>query len=598
MSEVRLSSGTTPGAGMLLSPREEARLFWRLRRRIVWASVRQWLQQSRLRLSVLVVLCALFWTALFVSFAEGFILLESAITHVPTRAMTVQAVFNVFFVALLAMLTVSSAVIFYSTAFRHEEVRRLLTMPASPHRIVLYKFQETTVFAGWGFLLLGSPMLIAYGLVAQAPWYYYVMLAPFMVSFVCLPAAVGTIACLLLVYWLPSIRLYGMAVGIGAGAAALAALAWALLAAQSENVMTPQWLDQMLARLQYAEQRLLPSWWLSSGLLEAAHGGRPGAANAWRESVLFLGVLTSNAMLLVLLVAAAAERFYRGAYSRLQGVAAAQRKTQTALSDRAAGVLLLLLPRSMRLLVAKDLKLFRRDPIQWSQFLIFFGLLALYFVNIRRFQYGETLASWMNLIGFLNLGVVGLILSTFTTRFIFPMISLEGRRFWILGTLPVSRDCILWSKFLFACGGSVPPCALLILLSDTVLGIARSQPWIALIHQIVCWTLCIGLSSIAVGLGARLPNLREPSPSKIAAGFGGTLNLVISTLFIIVVVTSTSVPSYALLQSSHGPSAAGWWEWGGIGPVVAGVAISLAVGALVTVVPLKIGFRAFRRLEF
>ena len=38
------------------------------------------------------------------------------------------------------------------------------------------------------------------------------------------------------------------------------------------------------------------------------------------------------------------------------------------------------------------------------------------------------------------------------------------------------------------------------------------------IHQSTCLMLCLGLSGIAVGLGARLPNLREQSPSRIAAG--------------------------------------------------------------------------------
>ena len=77
---------------------------------------------------------------------------------------------------------------------------------------------------------------------------------------------------------------------------------------------------------------------------------------------------------------------------------------------------------------------------------------ALYFINIRRFTYH---VNYSAMIGFLNLAVVGLILSTFTTRFIFPMISLEGRRFWILGLLPLDRDTILWSKFLFAAAGSL-----------------------------------------------------------------------------------------------------------------------------------------------
>ena len=135
--------------------------------------------------------------------------------------------------------------------------------------------------------------------------------------------------------------------------------------------------------------------------------------------------------------------------------------------------LLFFIPWHTRVLMVKELRIFRRDPVQWMQFLIFFGLLALYFVNIRRFTYN---AQYSALIGFLNLAVVGLILSTFTTRFIFPMVSLEGRRFWILGLLPLSRDTILWAKFLFAAAGSFIPCSTLVLLSDSMLGIEFRWP--------------------------------------------------------------------------------------------------------------------------
>ncbi len=129
------------------------------------------------------------------------------------------------------------------------------------------------------------------------------------------------------------------------------------------------------------------------------------------------------------------------------------------------------------------------------------------------------------MIGFLNLAVVGLILSTFTTRFIFPMISLEGRRLWILGLLPIRRDAILWSKFLFAAFGSLVPCMTLVLLSDLMLQI--NLVLVIIFHQVSCVVLCLGLSAIAVGFGTKMPDLRAHSPSKIAAGFGGTLNLVI-----------------------------------------------------------------------
>ena len=127
----------------------------------------------------------------------------------------------------------------------------------------------------------------------------------------------------------------------------------------------------------------------------------------------------------------------------------------------------------------KDLRLLLRDPVQWSQFLIFFGLLATFFLNIRRLSYDIDHATWVNMVSFLNLAVVGLIMSTFTSRFIFPAISLEGRRFWVLGRLPIRRETILWSKFLFAAIGSIAPCGILILLSDVML---RVLPMVLFVH--------------------------------------------------------------------------------------------------------------------
>ena len=263
--------------------------------------------------------------------------------------------------------------------------------------------------------------------------------------------------------------------------------------------------------------------------------------------------------------------------------------------------LLAILPAAARLMIVKDLRVFRRNPLQWSQFLIFFGLLALYFSNLRRFSYSVQYVGWVNMISFLNLAVVGLLLSTFTTRFIFPMISLEGRRFWILGLLPVRRDTILWSKFLFATGGAILPCSGLVLLSDVMLKVPSEILWS---HQLTCVVLCMGLSGIALGLGARLPNLREQSPSRISAGFGGTLNLVLSTLYILVVVLLTALPTHFYL-AAHYPGVAmqinaaarpvQWWLklW-----LLGGTAGSVLLGALATWVPMRLGCRAFRQLEF
>jgi ABC-2 type transport system permease protein len=258
----------------------------------------------------------------------------------------------------------------------------------------------------------------------------------------------------------------------------------------------------------------------------------------------------------------------------------------------------------MRHLVVKDLRVFRRDPVQWSQFAIFFGLLLLYFFNVRRFDYGGVMERWVILISFFNLSVVGLLLSAFTTRFIFPMISLEGRRFWILGTSPIPREAILWGKLWFAWAGSLPTCGLLVLLSDLALRIPQRSIAIVLIHQMASAVLCLGLSAMAVGFGARLPSFRESSPSKIAAGFGGTLNLVLSSLYIVSITILLAVPCFFWHVFSRSSDAnggflfGGWIGLGSDGSVFVGVALVGLLGVIATVVPVWLGVRAFRQMEF
>lgn len=586
-----------------LSTFAEGRLFWRIRSRIARAIIWQTLTKSRLRLAVLAVLIAVFWVSMFVIFFEGFGLLVAVIGHEPTRAGTVRAIYNVFFFSLLVMISVSSAIILYGALYRSDEVAFLLTTPVRAERIVLYKFQETVVFGGWGFLMLGSPMLIAYGVVSQAPWYYYVLLMPFLLTFVTIPVGIGAVMCLVVVRFLPRFRLYAVILTAVIFLLVVVLLVWSTVASPTHELMSARWFYDVIGRLRYAEQKLSPSWWLSTGLLEAAHPtDNARGSGTWRESVRFLMVLIANAMLVPLVVTWVGDTVFRRGYSELSSLGRSRRLVREFWLDRLVVKMPMPISRAMRLLLVKDLRLFRRDPMHWSQLLIFVGLLAFYFFNVRRFHYGKPLDAWIAVIGFLNLGVVGLLLSTFTTRFVFPMISLEGRRFWVLGTLPIRREAILWSKFLVASLIALVPCSGLILLSDCLLHIVSRAPVIAMIHQVTCWSLCLGLSALAVGLGARMPNLQETSPSRIAAGFGGTLNLVVSTVFVLLTVFLAAVPSYFWLQSLRSQSEGlprpeiHFGLDSDLAMVMGMLAVGI-LGLLTCAVPMCMGIRAFRKLE-
>ena len=613
MSEVAASATLASGsleqhvAPALPSEDREAQILWRLRGRLAWTQLGQLFVNARLRTTLVITLSLIFWLGLFTLFYHGF---QFVVVHVGKagagmHAQTVSFVFHLFFASLNVMLVFSSGIILYSGLFGSPETKHMLTLPIRAERVVLFKFQEAVFYSSWGFFLLASPMMISYGIVVEAPWYYYALLLPLILSFVYIPCGLGALSCLWIIYKLPQLRQVILAVAAVAVIFLTGRSIWQSIEGPQAHLFGTEWFQETLRRFEFTQEQWLPSSWLTGGLLEAARPSSIGLFSGRTpdvpvvQSCLYLALLISNALMCHLLTIWAARRWFRSAVSGLECRQTRRRTSHVSLIDRFAARMLMPFTRHVRILLIKDWRLLRRDPVQWSQFLIFFGLLGLYFLNVDRFSNPTSDISyltWVNMVSFLNLAVVGLILSTFTTRFIYPMISLEGQCFWILGLLPVRRDTILWSKFLFASLGSYVPCSLLILLSDLML---RVSSLVIMVHQLTCILLCLGLASIAVGLGAMMPNFTERSPSKIAAGFGGTLNLVVSALYIMVIVVLTALPCHFYLIAETSSLRDTFLSedylrlW-----LLIGAGAALLIGALATVLPLRWGLQAFRRLEF
>jgi ABC-2 type transport system permease protein len=588
-------------AERLPSHEREGQIFWKLRSRVGRNQLKYLFTQSRLRTSLVIGLSVFFWVGLFILFYSGFdfVVAQVGPPGATYHAQTVRFVFTLFFVSLQVMLVFSAGIILYGGLFASRETTLLMVLPIRDERLVFYRFQEALFFSSWGFFLLASPMIVAYGMVVEAPWYYYAYLPALVIAFAYIPCALGALACLILVSHLPQLR-KAIVCGVALVVIVIAYHSiWRTLDIAGSELLGATWFMETFQRFEFTRGEWLPSTWLSNALLDAARPQGPDPADLpWLESGKYLIVLLSNALILHLLVLWSGRRLFRASYSGLYSGQARQTRPRMAGIDVVTDWMMGPFSREIRLLIIKDLRLFRRDPVQWSQFLIFFGLLLLYFANIDRFRQHRadlSVMAWVNIVSFLNLAVVGLILSTFTTRFIYPLISLEGRRFWILGRLPVDRDTILWGKFLFAACGSWLPCAGLVLISDLMLDVSVLA---ILVHQVICLFLCVGLSGMAVGLGALMPNFSDQSPSKIAAGFGGTLNLVLSALYILVIVLLTARPCHFYLLEGRGELTSSFFRHGYLDLWMgAGIVVSLTIALVVTLVPMHLGLKAFRRLE-
>jgi ABC-2 type transport system permease protein len=100
------------------------------------------------------------------------------------------------------------------------------------------------------------------------------------------------------------------------------------------------------------------------------------------------------------------------------------------------------------------------------------------------------------------------------------------------------------------------------------------------------------LCGLAVGLGAIFPNLKEDNPSKIVSGFGGTLCLVSSFVYIVVFIGLLAFPaSLPFTWPALSSSAANSIRW-----VATGLALLLSMGALT--VPLSVAAQRLRQAQW
>jgi ABC-2 type transport system permease protein len=536
---------------------------------------------SRVRLATIVFCCLLIAGTVFAGSFEGFGLMQSY--KIPFSGRIVGTLFDFLFLALAALLIFSGGLILYGSLFSAAETTFLLSTPARADQVFAYKFQTAIGFSSWAFLLLGIPILISYGLVFAVPWYYYSLLPVFFLGFLLVPGSIGAIACFVVVNITPQRRKQVLAIGVGV--LVLCTLWWSYDTFQEiRNPKTNRdalsWLD---ARFAFSRASLMPSHWMTRGLQAAARGDPAGAAYP-------LALLWANGMMLYLVAAWTAGRLYRRGFNRLATGGAIRKRYGGAWLDRLTGRLLWPFDPQTRLLIIKDLRTFRRDPAQWAQILIFAGLMLLYFANSPQFYQTDRGRSFQHVISFTNLLATAMLTCAYMSRFVYPMLSLEGRKFWILGLLPLPRERLLWGKFAFSATGGAVVGAGLVTVSDLLLG----MPFEALgLHIAAVIVLAVGLSGLSVGLGAIVPNFRETDPSRIAVGFGGTLNLIAGLLYLLVVLGLMAGPYHLAAGLAEGDVPSWVWPW-----VVAGLVAGATIGGLAAVLPLRAGAATLRRMEF
>ena len=190
-------------------------------------------------------------------------------------------------------------------------------------------------------------------------------------------------------------------------------------------------------------------------------------------------------------------------------------------------------------MLVKDIKIFIRDPSQWSQIFVLIAMVIVYVFNIVNLPRDNLVL--MGVVSLLNIGLVGFVLAGLISRFVFSSTSIEGRAFWAIYTAPVDLGKFMTSKFWMF----FPP---LLFIAEFLVGtsnyLMHVDAYVMRASIAAVFLITLGLVSMGVGMGAMYPLFNHENVSEISTGTGGILFIITSLMYVGAVVVLAARPLY------------------------------------------------------
>lgn len=492
------------------------------------------------------------------------------------------------FLAFFAMLIFSNLIITLTTTYISREVEYLMSLPMNFKSVFWIKLIESIFYSSWAFAILSLPIFLAFGTARQVNFSFYLFSLTLVIPFLTIPAGLGAMITMVLAAYFPARKTRTLCIVLAVLSIAII-LAIMKLMGMQRLLVSPTFSDfsQIMAILSVGASPVLPNYWLTRGVISASAG-------EYGECIYWLLMLLSTAGMVLLICYWLIPRLYYKGWCLSRERASTARVSIRTSAFNYIDRLMRVFPQTWRALIGKDIKVFWRDPTQWTQLIILFGLLFIYVANLRNatVQTGHIdilIPKWQMIISFFNMGATCFILSILTTRFVYPMLSLEGRQYWVIGLAPMKREKLVWEKYWLSWLTAFILTEGLMIFSNIILKVSF---FIMVLSLGTVFILSIGLTSLAVGLGAMTPNFKEDNPARIANGLGGTLNVVFSLIYIGLVIIMEVFPIYlfAIGKLKLTPQVKVL--------LIPYVAIFILINLIAITLPMYIGLKRWQAMEF
>ncbi len=453
----------------------------------------------------------------------------------------------VFFLSISA----GNIVVAYSMIFKNEEVFHLLTRPIEFNRLFILKMFESIFYSSPTFLLIGSAILIGYGIYFHLDWFFY----PFAILFVFLPF-VFLAAILGVIFLIGLIQLAGR-IGIR-WTISIVVLIYLISLVGFFNSVNPKnlvnqvmkyypHLDFNFSFLDPSFSIFLPNHWFAEALFWYSKSNFMISI----QYALLINLVFISLMIVAILIGS--KLYYKSFQITLELKSKKEiQKTYKKIFPSSDRLLDFrkdsIFDLQTEVLLKKEFHQFFRDPSQWMHLGVIVFLILIFILSIARVDLLTTLP-FLKTVTYLSVFIFNsFLISSITLRFIYPVLSLEAHSFWKIKSSPVEFDKILKVKF-------IPIFVITLLIAEGLnyfSHLSISIPSILKFYSSInIFSVTLTLSSLNLIFGSYFVTFNEKNPVKIASSQGATIAFLFNILYLIFLVVILFYPIHNVFNLSY-----------------------------------------------
>lgn len=441
----------------------------------------------------------------------------------------VNKLLSTFFLTFAVMILLSSIVAAIPILYLSHDMDFLFSSPLKTETIFSTQCVKIIMGASWMIMLMGIPIFGAYMSVLKitAAQYLFILLAH--VPFFIILSSIGIMATVLLVRFFPAENVRNMAIALSGIFAVIFIIYFRML--QPEK-LTGAGIDQVsdfIKNLRTPDAAWLPHSYLVNIARKITTDGVFGGLAD------FFYFLSTSLIVLASVIMASKYLYFEG-----YGKKGARRKEKPLSSNYSYKRHFIFVSQSL-----KDVKYLLRDTSQWIQVVFLAGIIFIYLFNLYKLP--AELFGLRDFIFFLNIGFIGMVLAAVGSRFVLPVISTEGKGFWIFKTAPITMRRYVLYKFLVYSVPIIITGQIVALISINILKPGEFVNYLTLYST---FFITIVIASTGIGFGAYFADFNIKNPEDLITGVAGLAYMFLSFIYVAIVLVAEAgiVKDYYMAQ--------------------------------------------------